>query len=449
MDVAPTTDRAGSAGLVPDDLARTGLTGRFPVEAEKRYWTWYVAQVKPLARIIAGMSIPLWIVIPFLADAWVDDQIDDAVYVLSWAVAVPVLAATVLVSYSGNDRIQLPTVLAALFVVAFISFDAFYEFLSVRSQAGLLGSIIWLNTVPLLVRSPFRTAIFASVVITGMGSGFLVASVNEQHTPRTETWPYVVLLFVQFIIVPTVALSNERTMRQRYVDEQVIARQRAELTSSRALLRRYAPASVADRIEHGDSTVDSPTRRRVTVFFADVVGFTTLADRLDPEALAEIVNEYLGSVAQIIETHRGTLNEFAGDGVMAIFGAPDELDAEDQVLAALAAARELQDSLPQWSQRWYPLGIDQDLRARIGINTGVISVGTFGSAVRATYTGIGLQTNIAARIQAQCPPGSMLLSKTSWHLVSDTVPCSPRGEVEVKGVHYPIAMYEPDERPSG
>ncbi|MEO6606208.1 MAG: adenylate/guanylate cyclase domain-containing protein, partial [Aeromicrobium sp.] len=104
---------------------------------------------------------------------------------------------------------------------------------------------------------------------------------------------------------------------------------------------------------------------------------------------------------------------------------------------------ELQRSLPEWSKRWFALGIDQDLRARIGINTGVVSIGTFGSAVRATYTGIGLQTNIAARIQTECTPGSVLLSKTSWHLVSDTVACQPRGEVEVKGVHFPIAMYEP------
>jgi class 3 adenylate cyclase len=169
-----------------------------------------------------------------------------------------------------------------------------------------------------------------------------------------------------------------------------------------------------------------------------------LADRLDPEALAEIVNEYLGSVAQIVERHGGTLNEFAGDGVMAIFGAPEELEPREQVRSALEAAQELQRSLPVWSQRWYELGIDQDLQARIGINTGVVSIGTFGSAVRATYTGIGLQTNIAARIQAQCDPGSVLLSKTSWHLVSDTVSCQPRGEVEVKGVHFPIAMYEPD-----
>ena len=74
---------------------------------------------------------------------------------------------------------------------------------------------------------------------------------------------------------------------------------------------------------------------------------------------------------------------------------------------------------------------------------GTISVGTFGSAVRATYTGIGLQTNIAARIQAEAKPGGILLSNTSWHLIKDTVDCEPRGEVLVKGVHFPIELYEP------
>jgi class 3 adenylate cyclase len=238
-------------------------------------------------------------------------------------------------------------------------------------------------------------------------------------------------------------LSFEKSSRERFVDERVITRQQEQLASSRALIRRYAPPAVVDRIEDGDTTVDSAQRRRVTIFFADVVGFTVLADRLDPEALAEIVNEYLGSVSQLVEEHGGTLNEFAGDGVMAIFGAPNEMEPRDQVLAALEAANELQRSLPEWSQRWYPLGISQDLQARIGINSGVVSVGTFGSAVRATYTGIGLQTNIAARIQAQCSPGSVLLSNTSWHLISDAVQCQPHGEVEVKGVHFPIAMYEP------
>ena len=94
---------------------------------------------------------------------------------------------------------------------------------------------------------------------------------------------------------------------------------------------------------------------------------------------------------------------------------------------------------------WFRLGIEQPLRVRIGINTGMLSVGTFGSDGRATYTAIGLQMNVAARIQAQCEPGGTVLSSASWHLVNDTVDCDALGEVTVKGVHYPISIYAPPE----
>ena len=217
----------------------------------------------------------------------------------------------------------------------------------------------------------------------------------------------------------------------------------------RRLIRRFAPPSVASAIETGNSAaVEAPQRRRVTVLFSDVVGFTNTADSLDPESLAQIVQEYLATMATIVERHGGTLNEFAGDGVMALFGAPLERPPEDQVTAAISAAIEIQTSMPVLNQQWFKVGLDHELRTRVGINTGVLSVGTFGSDGRATYTGIGLQTNIAARIQAECDPGSILLSQASWHLIKDTVPCEERGEAEVKGVHFPIKLYSPVRSPA-
>lgn len=443
MDGAVTADRDDSAYSLPADLRRPGMLGRFPALTEEHYRVWYVDQVKPLVRIVAAVSLVTWLPMPFLVRAWVDTPVHDGIYVMAWGIAVPALAALLAVGYTDRVRLQIAAASATVLVIAVASFYGFYAFLGVPLQAGLLGTIVWLCTLIPFVRTPFRIATALTIAITGVGTGFLVASVRELNTPRAETWPFFALIFVVGVTVPWMSLISEKAIRKQYVDEQVIARQRAEIIASRALIRRYAPAAVAEHLEHGDDSVGAAQRRRVTIFFADVVGFTVLADRLDPEALAEIVNDYLGSVAEIIERLGGTLNEFAGDGVMALFGAPDELDPEDQVRAALAAARELQHALPEWSRRWYALGIDRDLRARIGINTGVVSIGTFGSAVRATYTGIGLQTNIAARIQAQCPPGSVLLSKTSWHLLGDDEPCEPRGEVEVKGVHFPIAMYEP------
>jgi class 3 adenylate cyclase len=128
---------------------------------------------------------------------------------------------------------------------------------------------------------------------------------------------------------------------------------------------------------------------------------------------------------------------------MAIFGAPDRLEPAEQVRRALAAADGMHRRLADLSGMWLSLGIERPLNVRIGINTGVLSVGTFGSEGRATYTAIGLQMNIAARIQAQCEPGATLLSSSSWNLVKDGVACEPLGEVTVKGVHFPISIYQP------
>lgn len=82
---------------------------------------------------------------------------------------------------------------------------------------------------------------------------------------------------------------------------------------------------------------------------------------------------------------------------------------------------------------------------RIGIDPGVLSGGSFGSEGRTTYTAIGMQANIAARLQANCEPGGNLLRNSSWHLVEDQITCEPRGEVECKGLHYPVPVYSPCE----
>ncbi|MCW2754623.1 MAG: hypothetical protein JWQ32_2034 [Marmoricola sp.] len=426
----------------PPELQRAGAFGAFPGPTESLYRQWALKRAWPANRVVLWISILVWasqpVVQPHLLE--LHGSASPREWLLCCGVSVPILLITALFGGRHLHIWVAPAVLTVTTIEALVAID----WLEAPNTPTLMVSttLLFLYLAPVL-QFPFRSTAFVLLVTVPISVWWATVIADDDGTLNGtlnfELW----LLGAGSLFALAMSLVIENNSRRRFVDEQVIARQQEELIRTRALIRRYAPPAVADRIEHGDSTVGTAQRLRVTIFFADVVGFTTLADRLDPEALAEIMNDYLGSVAEIIERHLGTLNEFAGDGVMAIFGAPDELQPRDQVLAAVRAARELQASLPEWSQRWYSLGIDQDLQARIGINTGVVSVGTFGSTVRATYTGIGLQTNIAARIQAQCNPGSVLLSNTSWHLVSDTVTCHPRGEVDVKGVHFPIAMYEP------
>jgi len=418
-------------------LAQHGRLGRFNDSVEQEYQTWYQRRLGLLAATLAGASAVCWVFNGAIALLVGADPVAIS-YAVCWGVNVPALVAGTLYLRRADAR-RVISVTTALLVLTGVDLIA----VLLPTLPGLNPTVFSLaatffGLLAPLIQLPFRHTVLFGLLVAVVGVlETLVAIDGARDTDAAVTVGLLLVVVTSLFIGPAVAFVNERDLRTRFVAEVTISHQRA-------LIRRYAPSAVVSRIELGDGSVDQPQRRRVTVFFADVVGFTTLADRLDPEALAEIVNEYLGSVAQIVERHGGTLNEFAGDGVMAIFGAPDAIEPAEQVVSALTAARELQRSLPEWSRRWYALGIDQDLQARIGINTGVVSVGTFGSAVRATYTGIGLQTNIAARIQAQCDPGSVLLSATSWHLVADTVACRPRGEVEVKGVHFPIAMYEPE-----
>jgi class 3 adenylate cyclase len=420
----------------PPSLERHGPLGRFDASTEVGYGRWLVLRIRSHGAMMAAASLAAWLVVPIVGDAMLPaGRGVPALYGVCWGIFVPMLVGMlVYLRRSGTLRwiIQLATLGVA--VTSLGSLLLLGPALDDLSSAYLATGIFFASIGP-LVLLPFAPTLVLGVATFAAALG---QAVSHHHGP----WDVSLSVMSSgagissLVVGPAMAFASERWLREAYANELTIAHQRQ-------LLRRFAPSSVVSRIELGDATVSQPQRRRVTVLFCDVVGFTTMADRVDPEGLAEIVNDYLGNVSALIERHGGTVNEFAGDGVMAIFGAPEQMDPRDQVLAAVAAAQELQGSLPEWSQDWYQHGIVSDAQARIGINTGMVSVGTFGSAVRATYTGIGLQTNIAARVQAEAEPGGILLSNTSWHLVKDRVACEPRGEVLVKGVHFPIELYAP------
>ena len=246
-------------------------------------------------------------------------------------------------------------------------------------------------------------------------------------------------VFVSWVI----EINNRRTFRK----DQIIERQSLELEQSRDAIRRYVPPSVADMIISGRTgSIDKPVRQRVTILFADMVGFTEVSDRLEPEDLTDLLIDYLSGMAEKAEEFGGTLNEFAGDGVMVMFGAPIPMAVEQQALRAIAAAREMHALMSRLNRQWQlrGLGVGRELKIRVGINTGTASVGSFGSRGRMTYTAMGLQTNIASRIEKAAEPGCTLISNSTWRLAEGHVDCRPRGEVQCRGVHHPVRVYAVD-----
>lgn len=255
---------------------------------------------------------------------------------------------------------------------------------------------------------------------------------------------FIVTLALAFCTALGMAIVFARRVQQARLQRAHSELQRAErqLARGNRLIRRYVPAQLAERLlSDRYEDMERTRRRKLALFFSDIEGFTATADRLDPEELATLLNEYLTEMTAIATAHHGIIDQLVGDGIMIFFGAPDATDDQDHALRAVRMARQMQQRLRVLRQRWFDRGVEQPFRVRIGIHVGYASVGNFGSPGRMVYSAIGHHVNLAARLQAACTPGGILISHAAWALVRDVIPCEARGEIRVKGVQHPLRVY--------
>ncbi len=221
-----------------------------------------------------------------------------------------------------------------------------------------------------------------------------------------------------------------------------VEEQMAELVRT-GELKRFLPLQVAEGLLAGELQPDHGfLRRKVTVLFADMVGFTDLSDSLDPEELADILNEYLREMSAILVRHGGTLDNYIGDGVMAVFGAPGRVDEREQAWSAVQAAWEMRSQAQQLSAAIRDRGVPADLQIRIGINAGHCTVGVFGSDVLRAYKVVGFAVNLAARLQTEANPGTILCGFRTYALVKGRVDAIQREPLTVKGAARPVEAWE-------
>ena len=247
----------------------------------------------------------------------------------------------------------------------------------------------------------------------------------------------VMSLFVFCFAISTLVVANRRLQDQRLRDAH------AQIQRSNELIARYAPRQIAERILAGEHDADyRPERVKLTIVFSDVVGFTDSSDEMDPEDLADFLNDYLAKMSDIADRHGATINQFLGDGIMIFFGAPQTTSDRDDAMRAIQMALEMQASMAGLNEAWLQRGGRRTFEVRIGINTGYASVGDYGSPGRKAYSAIGVQVNLAARIEAECRPGKVLVSDRTWSLAGDAFVGTDKGQVKLKGIHFPVRVYE-------
>lgn len=211
----------------------------------------------------------------------------------------------------------------------------------------------------------------------------------------------------------------------------------------RTNLERFHAPDVVRTIAHKTAETGKLHREVVrctaTILFSDIKGFTSMSEKLAPEEVALLLNNYLSRMTQILFMHGGTVNKFIGDSVMAIFGAPTShgaaQDAASAVRAALQMQRGLGDFLAQIAQH-------KRFQMRIGINTGEVVAGYIGAEGHMEYTVLGDNVNLASRLESRCNPGSILVGESTQGLTQGLFQFGPRTEAEVKGKEKPVAMYE-------
>ena len=242
----------------------------------------------------------------------------------------------------------------------------------------------------------------------------------------------------------TLQARNEELLveNEKAFEELSFKTERLEKISNQ-LAKYLSPQIYKNIFETDTDKVETYTRKKLTVFFSDIKEFTSLSDTLDPDLLAEIINEYLSEMTEIALHFGGTIDKFIGDAILIFFGDPETegtaLDAEKCVNMAIAMRKRVGELDEVWKKE---KGITQGLQVRTGISTGYCTVGNFGSVQRVDYTVLGSPVNLAARLEAACGPQEILVSPETKSLVEKVFEFEEKKPIKLKGFSESIKPYQ-------
>ena len=221
------------------------------------------------------------------------------------------------------------------------------------------------------------------------------------------------------------------------------AEKSAALAALSSKLAKYLAPQVYDSIFTGQQDVKIVSKRKkLTVCFSDLVGFTEITDKMESEDLTQLLNHYLTEMSKIALQYGATIDKYVGDAIVMFFGDPATLRRKGGRAGLRRRWRSpCRSASANWRGEWHDIGIETPLRCRIGIHTGYCTVGNFGSEDRMDYTMVGGTVNLASRLEHEAPPGGVLISFETYAHVKDDVRCEERGHVQVKGIAQPVATY--------
>lgn len=391
---------------------------------------------------------------------------------LGWLMTLAVMVVLRALGYSDISRGQLAVFLALASIahvlsltVARLGWDRWCQF-----DPHFVLTPNWLLFAPIAAYGYYALGSARDIMLVGwlMGLFFLAGYVRFLGIALTALWYMICYLMIltwsqygggtdvdllreliRCLVLLTVcgffAILLDRFAAQREHlthSIQSLREKDQQITRLNRQLAKFIPAPLVEKLTSDElGAILNHQRRKITIFFSDITAFSTITDALEPEELAALLNDYFAEMIAIVMKFGGTLDKLMGDGLMVLFGAPSATDPAEGAWRCLQMALAMQQRLQDLNDQLWSRGIPYRLRVRMGINTGLAIVGSYGSDMWMNYTAIGSQVNIAARLQQLAEPGQILLSHSTFALLDDRLEAEQLGEIQLKGPHYPVHVY--------
>ena len=270
-------------------------------------------------------------------------------------------------------------------------------------------------------------------------------SIIEQGKQRIDSEEEIEARHYAELLKAYIKLNKEQNRLIRLSDksQKKLSVANAKLANFSTKLSKYFSPEVYNSLFTGELDVKVQTQRKLlTIFFSDLEGFTELTERLEPEVLTELLTHYLTEMSKIALRWGGTIDKYIGDAIMIFFGDPASKGEKSDAVNCVRMAMEMVDQLAEVRAIWKDKGLALPLNARMGIHTGICTVGNFGSEDRLDYTVIGNGVNLASRLESNAKPNSILISEDTYLHVRSEINCSKNNTIKVKGVSYPVQTYK-------
>jgi class 3 adenylate cyclase len=284
----------------------------------------------------------------------------------------------------------------------------------------------------------YRTVLAVPMMREGVATGVLSLT-------RSDVRPFTskqIELASTFADQAVIAIENTRLLNELREREQDLTEKSTTLAALSSKLAKYLSPQVYDLIFSGEQDAKIVSKRKkLTVCFSDLVGFTEMTEKMESEDLTQLLNHYLTEMSRIALQYGATIDKYVGDAIVMFFGDPTTCGVKQDALACVQMAIAMQQRIGELAEEWRSSGVEMPLRCRIGIHTGYCTVGNFGSEDRMDYTTVGRPVNLAARLEHEAPPGGVLISFETWAHVRDDMHCEERGHIQVRGIAQPVAAY--------